>query len=48
VQQNAGKRNVCVDLKAEGSVERVLELAKHAAIGMLHEKRVLAVEGASP
>ena len=32
VQQNAGKRNVCVDLKAEGSVELVLELAKHADV----------------
>lgn len=31
-QQNAGKRNICVDLRAEGARELVLELVAHADI----------------
>ena len=31
-QQNVGKRNICIDLRAEGASELVLELAKHADI----------------
>ncbi len=31
-QQNAGKRNVCVDLRAEGAVDVVRSLANHADI----------------
>ena len=32
VQQNAGKRNVCIDLKAEGGVELVRALAREADV----------------
>src|ERR1700758_4299838 len=32
VQQNAGKRNVCIDLKAEGGAELVRALAREADI----------------
>ena len=31
-QQNAGKRNICIDLRAPGGAALVLELAKHADI----------------
>ena len=31
-QQNAGKRNICLDLRAAGAVELVLELVAHADI----------------
>src|SRR5207237_8000890 len=31
-QQNAGKRNICLDLRAPGARELVLELARHADI----------------
>jgi crotonobetainyl-CoA:carnitine CoA-transferase CaiB-like acyl-CoA transferase len=32
VQENAGKRNVCIDLKAEGAAELVLDLAQQADV----------------
>ncbi len=31
-QQNAGKRNICIDLRADGAVELALELVRHADI----------------
>ena len=31
-QQNAGKRNICIDLRAEGARQLVMELAQHADI----------------
>src|SRR6185437_14992076 len=32
VQQNAGKRNVCIDLKQAGAVDLVRKLAAHADV----------------
>ena len=31
-QQNAGKKNICIDLRADGASELVFEMVKHADI----------------